>query len=61
MGFVPKDAEYLAEIVQELTVADDPRNIVWRKLTLQKGPMLLREKSSGSWKRNSESSVPCNC
>jgi Domain of unknown function (DUF4288) len=35
MGFVPKDAEwYLAEIVQELTVADDPRNIVWRNLTL---------------------------
>jgi hypothetical protein len=35
MGFVPKDAEwYLAEIVQELTVADDPRNVVWRNLTL---------------------------
>jgi hypothetical protein len=35
MGFVPKDAEwYLAEIVQELKVADDPRNLVWRNLTL---------------------------
>jgi hypothetical protein len=35
MGFVPKDAEwYLAEIVEELTVADDPRNMVWRNLTL---------------------------
>jgi Domain of unknown function (DUF4288) len=35
MGFVPKDAEwYLAEIIQELTVADDPRNVVWRNLTL---------------------------
>jgi hypothetical protein len=35
MGFVPKDAEwYLAEIVQELTVADDPRNVVWCNLTL---------------------------
>lgn len=35
MGFVAKDAEwYLAEIVQELTVADDPRNVVWRNLTL---------------------------
>ena len=35
MGFVPKDAKwYLAEIVQELTVADDTRNIVWRNLTL---------------------------
>lgn len=35
MGFVPRDAEwYLAEIVQELTVADDPRNVVWRNLTL---------------------------
>jgi hypothetical protein len=35
MGFVPKDAEwYLAEIVQELTVAEDPRNVVWRNLTL---------------------------
>ncbi len=35
MGFVPKDAEwYLAEIVQELTVADDLRNVVWRNLTL---------------------------
>jgi hypothetical protein len=35
MGFVPKDTEwYLAEIVQELTVADDPRNTVWRNLTL---------------------------
>jgi hypothetical protein len=35
MGFVPKNAEwYLAEIVEELTVADDPRNVVWRNLTL---------------------------
>ena len=35
MGFVPEDAEwYLAEIVQELTVEDDPRNVVWRNLTL---------------------------
>ena len=35
MGFVPKNAEwYLAEIVEELTVADDPRNAVWRNLTL---------------------------
>ena len=35
MGFVPKDAEwYLAEIFQELTVADDLRNVVWRNLTL---------------------------
>lgn len=35
MGFVPKDAEwYLAEIVQELTVVDDPRNLIWRNLTL---------------------------
>ena len=35
MGFVPKDAEwYLAEIVEELTVADDPRNVVWRNLIL---------------------------
>lgn len=35
MGFVPKDAEwFLAEIVQELTVEGDPRNVVWRNLTL---------------------------
>jgi hypothetical protein len=35
MGSVPKDAEwYLAEIVEELTVADDPRNVVWRNLIL---------------------------
>ena len=35
MGFVPEDAEwYLAEIVQELTVEDDSRNLVWRNLTL---------------------------
>ena len=35
MGFVPKDAEwYVAEIVQELTVEDDPRNVLWRNLTL---------------------------
>ena len=35
MGFVPKDAEwYLAEIVQEITVADDSLNVVWRNLTL---------------------------
>jgi hypothetical protein len=38
MGFVPKDAEwYLAEIVQELKVADDQRNVVWRNLTLVHG------------------------
>ncbi len=37
MGFVPEDAEwYLAEIVQELTVEDDPRNMIWRNLTLMK-------------------------
>jgi hypothetical protein len=35
MGFVPKNAEwYLAELVEELTVADDPLNVVWRNLTL---------------------------
>lgn len=35
MGFVPKDAEwYVAEIVQELTVEGDLRNVVWRNLTL---------------------------
>jgi hypothetical protein len=35
MGFVPKDAEwYLAEIVQELTVEGDLRNVVWRNLSL---------------------------
>ena len=35
MGYVPKDAEwYLAEIVEELTVADDSRNVVWKNLTL---------------------------
>ena len=35
MGFVPKDAQwYLAEIVQELTVAEDLRNVVWHNLTL---------------------------
>ena len=35
MGFVPSDAEwYLAELVQELTVKDDPRNLIWRNLTL---------------------------
>lgn len=35
MGFVPKGSEwYLAEIVQELKVAGDPRNVVWRNLTL---------------------------
>jgi len=35
MGFVPDNAEwYLAEIVEELTVEDDPRNVVWRNLTL---------------------------
>jgi hypothetical protein len=35
MGYVPQDAEwYIAELVQELVVADDPRNVVWRNLTL---------------------------
>jgi|SRR5579872_4452713 len=35
MSFVPKDAEwYVAELVEELIVADDPRNAVWRNLTL---------------------------
>jgi hypothetical protein len=35
MAFIPHDAKwYLAEIVQEITVQDDPRNIVWRNLTL---------------------------
>jgi hypothetical protein len=35
MGFVPKDAEwYLAEIVQEITVADESLNVVWRNLTI---------------------------
>ena len=29
MGFIPKDAKwYLAEIVEEITVEDDPRNVV---------------------------------
>ena len=35
MGHVPQDAEwYVAELVQEIFVADDPRNVVWRNLTL---------------------------
>lgn len=35
MGYVPRDAEwYLAELVQELGVTDDPRNVIWRNLTL---------------------------
>ncbi len=35
MEFVPADAElYFAELVQELTVEWDPRNVVWRNLTL---------------------------
>jgi hypothetical protein len=35
MEFVPKNAEwYLAEIIEDLTVADDPTNLVWRNLTL---------------------------
>jgi|HubBroStandDraft_5_1064220.scaffolds.fasta_scaffold304256_2 hypothetical protein len=35
MVHIPHDAKwYLAEIVQEITVQDDPRNIVWRNLTL---------------------------
>jgi hypothetical protein len=35
LGYVPEDAEwYIAELVQELVVADDPRNVVWRNLTL---------------------------
>jgi Domain of unknown function (DUF4288) len=35
MGYVPGDAEwYLAELIQELVVAEDPCNMVWRNLTL---------------------------
>lgn len=35
MGFVPANAEwYLAELVQELTVQEDSRNVVWRNLIL---------------------------
>lgn len=35
MGYVPEDAEwYIAELVEELTVAGDDRNMVWRNLTL---------------------------
>lgn len=35
MGYIPDNAEwFVAELVEELTVADDPRNIVWRNLTL---------------------------
>jgi hypothetical protein len=35
VGYVPNNAEwYLAELVQELVVADDPRNVIWRNLTL---------------------------
>jgi hypothetical protein len=34
-GYIPKDAKwYVAELVQELTVVDDPRNMIWRNLTL---------------------------
>jgi hypothetical protein len=35
VGYVPNSAEwYLAELVQELVVAGDPRNVIWRNLTL---------------------------
>jgi hypothetical protein len=35
MAFIPKDAEwYVAEIVEEIRVDDDPRNVVLRNLTL---------------------------
>jgi hypothetical protein len=35
VGYIPDNAEwFVAELVEELTVADDPRNIVWRNLTL---------------------------
>lgn len=35
MAFIPEGAEwYLAELVQELRVAGDPRNVIWRNLTL---------------------------
>jgi hypothetical protein len=35
MAFIPDDAEwYLAELVEEIDVEDDPRNLVWRNLTL---------------------------
>jgi hypothetical protein len=35
VGYIPDDAEwYVAELVEELTVADDSWNIVWRNLTL---------------------------
>jgi len=38
MGYVPPYAQwYLAEIVQELTVVGDPRNMVLRNLTLIRG------------------------
>jgi hypothetical protein len=35
MAFIPKGAEwYIAEIVEEIRVDDDPRNVVLRNLTL---------------------------
>jgi hypothetical protein len=35
MGYIPLDAEwFLAELIQEITVDEDPRNLVWRNLTL---------------------------
>ena len=35
MGYIPEDAKwYLAEIVEEITVEDDPRNVVHRNLHL---------------------------
>jgi hypothetical protein len=35
VGYVPNDAEwYLADLVQELVVEGDPRNVIWRNLTL---------------------------
>lgn len=35
MAFIPEGAKwYLAELVQELRVAGDPRNVIWRNLTL---------------------------
>jgi hypothetical protein len=35
MAFIPEGAKwYLAELVQELRVAGDSRNVIWRNLTL---------------------------
>jgi hypothetical protein len=35
MAFIPQDAEwYIAELVEEIQVEDDPRNVVLRNLTL---------------------------